>query len=65
MVDYYLIINTTGVVPDEDWIRVFQLIREEVVGSDSFIKIEFGELDDEEDREGAGLPADSGDSTVF
>ena len=44
---YYLEVETEGVVPEEDWIKVFRTIKDEVVGSDSFIKIEFGEVDDD------------------
>ena len=47
---YYLEIETEGVVPEEDWIKVFKIIKEDVVGKDSFIKIEFGTVDDEEGR---------------
>lgn len=60
MVDYFLIISATGIVPEEDWIKVFRVIKE-VVGEDSFIKIELGELEDEKD----GFTTDSGNTTVL
>ena len=62
-----MIINTTAVVPEEEWVKVFRLIKDEIVGKDSFIKIEFGELedDDERDRNGEGLPSNTGDSVMF
>lgn len=42
MVNYYLVVETTGIVPEEDWIKVFHAIKE-AVGEESFIKIELGE----------------------
>jgi len=35
---YYMIIDTDGVVPEEEWIKAFRLIKNDVVGEDSFIK---------------------------
>jgi len=62
MVDYYLIVSTTGVVPEEDWMKVFRIIKQ-TVGEDSFIKIELGEYEGEKD--GEGYASDSTNTTVF
>jgi len=42
-----MIIDTEAVVPEEEWIKVFRLIKNDVVGEDSFINIEFGEIHDD------------------
>jgi len=39
-----MIIDTDGVVPEEEWIKAFRLIKNDVVGEESFINIEFGEI---------------------
>jgi len=44
-----MIIESDGVVPEEEWIKAFRLIKNDVVGEDSFINIEFGEIKDDED----------------
>jgi len=62
MVNYYLIVATTAIVPEEDWIKVFRVIKE-TVGEDSFIKIELGEYEGEKD--GEGFTTDSGDTTLL
>jgi len=62
MVDYYLIIETTGIVPEEDWIKVFRAIKDSV-GEESFIKIELGEMEDEEVED--GFTTDTRNSSVL
>ena len=47
---YYMEIETDGVVPEEDWMKVFRFIKEDVVGKDSFIKLEFGTIDNDDGR---------------
>jgi len=50
MVKYYLILSTNEVVPEENWMKLFRVLKE-LVGEDSFIKIELGEYEGEEDGE--------------
>jgi hypothetical protein len=47
MSTYYLEIECTGVVPEEEWIKVFRQIKEDVVGPEQLIKIEFGTVDED------------------
>lgn len=48
---YYMEIETDGVVPEEDWVKVFRIIKKDVVGEEAFIKIEFGTVDDKDAKE--------------
>lgn len=47
-------IETEGIVPEEDWFKVFRFIKYDVVGEESFIKLDFGTLDDDDPREYSG-----------
>ncbi len=54
MTVYYMEIETEGIVPEEDWFKVFRFIKYDVVGEESFIKLDFGTLDDDDPREYSG-----------
>lgn len=47
MATYYLEIESEGVVPDEEWIKVFRFIQDNVVGEEALIRIEFGTVDED------------------
>lgn len=48
---YYMEIETEGVVPEEEWIKVFRIIKKDVCGEQAFIKIDFGTVDDDDGRQ--------------
>jgi hypothetical protein len=43
-------IETDGIVPEEEWMKVFRQIKFDVVGKDSFIKLDFGQIEDDDAR---------------
>ena len=47
MSTYYLEIECKGIVPEEEWIKVFRQIKEDIVGPEQLIKIEFGTIDED------------------
>ena len=47
MATYFLEIECKGVVPDEEWIKVFRQIKDDVVGEEQLIRIEFGIVDED------------------
>lgn len=48
---YYLEIETDGIVPKEEWVKLFRIIKEDIVGEEAFIKIEFGNIEDDNPSE--------------
>lgn len=47
MSTYYLEIECSGVVPEEEWFKVFRQIKEDIVGPEQLISIEFGTVDED------------------
>jgi len=49
-------IETDGIVPEEEWVKVFKIIKHDVVGTEAFIKLDFGTVEDDDAREFTGDP---------
>lgn len=47
-------IETDGIVPEEDWMKVFRFIKYDVVGEEAFIKLDFGTVEDDDARKYTG-----------
>ena len=47
MTTYYLEIECSGVVPNEDWIKLFKIIKHDIIGAEQLIRIEFGTVDED------------------
>lgn len=47
-------IETDGIVPEEDWMKVFRIIKNDVVGEEAFIKLDFGTVEDDDARKFTG-----------
>ena len=47
MTTYYLEIECSGVVPNEDWIKLFKIIKHDIIGAEQLIRIECGTVDED------------------